>query len=196
LCFFFAMFLFFLCTICCQFLWIVLCFCCVFLLLVYHMLPVSLDCVVLLLCCVLLVYPMLPVSLDYVFWFPHRCSLTFISNTFVYLIRYLPIIETVKLQTAVFRYLSLAVAVTTACELWHVQRLNSSFESDTCRLSPPQSSALIPGFLRYATFLDLLTYIGILWSFLGQWWIVGAEIIQNNHCDISKYEISDILFSV
>ena len=162
-------------TLCCQFLWIVLCFCCVFLLLVYHMLPVSLD---------------------YVFWFPHRCSLTFISNTFVYLIRYLPIIETVKLQTAVFRYLSLAVAVTTACELWHVQRLNSSFESDTCRLSPPQSSALIPGFLRYATFLDLLTYIGILWSFLGQWWIVGAEIIQNNHCDISKYEISDILFSV
>jgi hypothetical protein len=50
LCCFFALFLSVFSTLCCHFLWIVLCFCFVSLRLVYPMLPVSLDCVVFLLC--------------------------------------------------------------------------------------------------------------------------------------------------
>jgi amino acid permease len=50
LCCVFVLFLFVLSTLCYQFLWIVLCFCFVSLRLFYPMLPVSLDCVVFLLC--------------------------------------------------------------------------------------------------------------------------------------------------
>jgi hypothetical protein len=50
LCFVFVLFFSVLSTLCCQFLWIVLCFCFVSLRLFYPMLPVSLDCVVFLLC--------------------------------------------------------------------------------------------------------------------------------------------------
>jgi hypothetical protein len=50
LCCIFALFLSVFSTLYCQFLWIVLCFCFVSLCLFYPMLPVSLDCVVFLLC--------------------------------------------------------------------------------------------------------------------------------------------------
>ena len=50
LCCVFALFFYVLCTLCYQFLWVVLCFCFVCRRLVYPMLPVSLGCVVFLLC--------------------------------------------------------------------------------------------------------------------------------------------------